>query len=136
FLENARKRQPDLEYLWVAEKQTKNKIFKNNIHFHLITNVFWDIKRYATYWIELQARYGIIPRENTQAGSSAFDVKRINSNNKKGIGNYIAGYLGKSNETMNCRVWHCTRKISRLYTGFYSGIEFINSLERRSKLIY
>lgn len=96
FLENARKRNPDFEYLWVAEKQTKNKVFKNNIHFHLVTNVFWDIKRYSKYWVELQAKYGILPRENKQAGSSSFDVKRINSNNKKGIGNYIAGYLGKS----------------------------------------
>jgi hypothetical protein len=133
FLENARKRKPELEYLWVAEKQTKNKVFTNNIHFHLVTNVFWNIERYAKYWIELQARYGIVPRENKQAGSSAFDVKKINSNNKKGIGNYIAGYLGKSSVGMNCRVWHCSRKISRLYTGFYSDEEFLGTIERMEK---
>jgi hypothetical protein len=114
----------------VAEKQTKNKLFPNNIHFHLVTNVRWDIKRYWKYWVELQAKYGIMPRENTQAASSAFDVRRINSSNKKGIGNYIAGYLGKSTQTLNCRMWHCSRKISRLYTGFYSGVDFLENLQR------
>src|SRR5204862_2011714 len=105
----------------------------NNIHFHLITNVNWDINRWWKYWVELQAKFGIIPRENHQAGSSALDVKKINSNNKKGIGNYIAGYLSKSSATFDCRVWHCSRKVSRLFTGFYSGIEFIQLLERLEK---
>src|SRR5437764_796890 len=42
FLENAKRRIPNLEYIWVAEKQTKNKFFPNNIHFHIITNVRWE----------------------------------------------------------------------------------------------
>jgi len=133
FLENAKKRKPDLEYLWVAEKQTKNKVFPNNIHFHIITNVHWDIKRWWNYWVELQASFGIVPRESHQAGASAFDVKAIKSSNKKAIGNYVAGYLSKSLETFDCRPWHCSRKISRLFTGFYTGIEFIQQFERLEK---
>jgi hypothetical protein len=130
FLENAKKRNPKFEYIWVAEKQSKNKLFPNNIHFHIITNVFWDINRWWRYWISIQAKFGIVPRDNVKAGSSAFDVKKINSNNKKAIGNYIAGYLSKSTETFDCRVWHCSRGVSKLYTGFYSGIGFIEQLQR------
>lgn len=130
FLENAMKRYPNLAYLWVGEKQTKNKSFPNNIHFHLITNIRWDIKRWWRYWIELQEKFGVVPREGQRAGSSAFDVKTIKSSNKKAIGNYIAGYLSKSSDTFDCRVWHCSRKVSQLYTGFYSGIEFIDELRR------
>jgi hypothetical protein len=133
FLENAKKRNRSFEYIWVAEKQTRNKLFPNNIHFHLVTNIYWDIKRWWQYWIDVQAKFGIVPRENQKAGSSAFDVKKINSNNKKAIGNYIAGYLSKSQETFDCRVWHCSRRISSLYTGFYSGIEFIQHLEALDK---
>jgi hypothetical protein len=133
FLENAKRRKPELQYLWVAEKQIRNKCFPNNIHFHLITNVRWEIKKWWKYWIDLQAKFGIVPREGQRAGGSAFDVKTIKSSNKKAIGNYIAGYLSKSNETFDCRVWHCSRKISRLFTGFYTGNEFIESVERLEK---
>jgi hypothetical protein len=43
FLENASKRSKDFQYLWVAEKQTDNQVFKDNLHFHLITNKYWKI---------------------------------------------------------------------------------------------
>ena len=42
FLDNATKRFKDFQYLWVAEKQTNNETFKNNIHFHLITKIYYQ----------------------------------------------------------------------------------------------
>jgi len=130
FLNNVRKRRPDAEYLWVAEKQGKNKKFEDNLHFHLITNVYWDIKRWWTYWIEVQEKFGILREEGTSAASSAFDVKKIKSSETKKIGGYIAGYLSKSDDTFDCRVWHCSKGVSRLYTAFYSGTGFLDNLRR------
>lgn len=46
FLDNATKRFKDFQYLWVAEKQTNNSTFKDNIHFHLITNKYWSLDKW------------------------------------------------------------------------------------------
>lgn len=130
FLNNVRKRKPEFEYIWVAEKQTKNKRFVNNLHFHLITNVYWDIKRWWAYWVEVQEKFGIYRPDGTSKASSAFDVRKVAVNDTKKIGGYIAGYLSKSEDTFDCPVWNCSKRISRLYTAFYSGVGFINQLKR------
>ena len=49
FLDNVTKRSRNFQYLWVAEKQNANKVFENNIHFHLITNKYWKIGRWWKY---------------------------------------------------------------------------------------
>jgi hypothetical protein len=54
FLKNVSKDRK-FQYIWVAEKQSESKVFKNNTHFHLITNKYWKIKRRWNYWLELQA---------------------------------------------------------------------------------
>jgi hypothetical protein len=41
FIDNAKKRSENFQYIWVAERQTKNDAFKGNIHFHMITNKYW-----------------------------------------------------------------------------------------------
>ena len=38
FLDTIKKQDIDFQYLWVAERQTKNIIFEGNAHFHLIAN--------------------------------------------------------------------------------------------------
>src|SRR5437899_1723833 len=45
FLDNIKKNKKDFQYLWVAERQTQNKVFEDNIHFHLLTNIYWDIEK-------------------------------------------------------------------------------------------
>ena len=130
FLDNVSKRSKDFQYLWVAEKQTKNEVFKDNIHFHLITNKYWDINRWWNYWLEVQKNQGIVPRESNFKPSSAFDVKVINSNNIKGVGNYITKYITKNTGQYRCMVWNCSRKISQLYTDFYSDMNFLTQLEK------
>ena len=40
FVDNAKKRSDDFQYVWVAERQTKNDAFKGNVHFHMITNKY------------------------------------------------------------------------------------------------
>lgn len=130
FLNNVRKRKPEFEYLWVAEKQSQNKKFKDNLHFHLVTNVYWDIKRWWTYWVEVQEKHGILREEGVNMATSAFNVKKVKASETKKIGGYIAGYLSKSEDTFDSLVWNCSKRISRLYTSFYSGPGFLNNLKK------
>jgi hypothetical protein len=134
FLENAGKRSKDFQYLWVAEKQEENPIFKKNIHFHIITNKFWKIQRWWQYWLDLQAKYGITPRDKDFKPSSAFDVKQVQKDNIRGLVKYLTKYVTKNASLFGCQVWNCSKKISRLYTDFYTGMSFIRELERLEKL--
>ena len=130
FLDNCIKRSKDFQYLWVAEKQTNNVVFKDNIHFHIINNKFWKIDQWWQYWVDLQKKIGIVPRDEKFKPSSAFNVKHVSSNNIKGIINYLTSYVTKNVSEFDCQVWNCSKKISRLYTDFYSGMEFIHEFER------
>jgi hypothetical protein len=131
FLKNTTKQSDDFQYLWVAEKQAKNQVYKDNIHFHIVTNLsHWDIKKWWEYWLEVQGRYGIVPRDSTYKPSSAFDVKRIKSNNIKGLVKYLTKYITKNNGKFDCQTWNCSRKVSWLYTSFYSDEQFIEELKR------
>lgn len=125
FLDNVSKRSKDFQYLWVVERQGNG-----NLHFHLITNKFWEIDRWWNYWMEVQKKQGIIPTNSDFKPSSAFDVKVINSNNIKGVGNYITKYITKNKGDYRCMVWNCSRKISQLYTHFYSEMNFLTQLEK------
>lgn len=130
FLLNVARSDKKFQYIWVAEKQSENKVFKNNIHFHLVTNKYWKIKRWWNYWLELQAKHGIVPRDENYKPSSAFDVKQVKANNIKVIVNYLTKYVTKNASEFTCQVWNCSKKISELYTEFYSSIQFIRQLER------
>lgn len=134
FLDNVNKRSKDFQYLWVAEKQTKNKVFKDNIHFHLITNKYWDINRWWEYWLDVQKNQGIVPRDEDFKPSSAFDVKVINAANIKGVANYITKYITKNTGEFRCMIWNCSRKISQLYTDFYSEPEFLTGLKKLEEM--
>jgi hypothetical protein len=130
FLDNAGNRFKDFQYLWVAERQTKNLTFKDNIHFHLITNKYWSIAKWWNYWLDIQAKHGISPREENFRPGSAFNVRLIKSDNTKSIGSYLTKYVTKNADKFGCQVWNCSKKISRLYTCFYSGIQIIRKFER------
>ncbi|HXB40401.1 MAG TPA: hypothetical protein VNZ49_07645 [Bacteroidia bacterium] len=129
FLDNVKKRSKDFQYLWVAERQTKNTVFTDNIHFHLITNKYWDIKKYWNYWIDLQNKNGVLPRDENFKASSSLDVKGLVSNNIKGISSYLTKYVTKNKDTFKCQVWNCSKKISALYTGFYSDYSFLENIK-------
>lgn len=130
FLDNCTKQMKDFQYLWVAERQTKNKTFEGNIHFHIITNKYFKIDKYWNYWLKVQEKAGIVPRDKDFKPSSAFDIRRINANNIKAIGQYITKYVTKNQDQFECQVWNCSKKVSMLYTDFYTGYEFIENVER------
>lgn len=132
FLDNAKKRLKGFEYLWVAERQTKNLTFKNNIHFHLVTNKFFLLEKWWPYWIDVQSKFGIKPREEHFRPGSAFNIKKADTTDVRKLGIYLTKYITKNEGKFNCQVWNCSKKISRLYTCHYTGISFINQLERLS----
>ncbi len=129
FLDYAKKFYPQFQYLWVAERQAKNKSFPDNIHFHLVTNIQWNIRKFWDYWLRLQARHGILPRDLNYKPSSAFDVRYINIKEMKKIQVYITKYITKNKAEFDCQVWNCSKKVSQLYTDFYSGFGFIQKME-------
>ena len=130
FLDNAKKRNTDFQYVWVAERQTKNDQFKGNVHFHIITNKYWKIQKWWNYWIDLQMKNGVKPRNAKFRPSSAFDVKQLNSSNIKSIASYVTKYVTKNNAKFKCQVWNCSKRISRLYTDFYTTVEYVEQFER------
>jgi len=129
FLENVSKRSEDFQYIWVAEKQTQNKIFPDNIHFHVITNKYWKRERWRKYWIELQAKHRILPRDENFKLTFSFDVRGIKGTNAKAIANYLTKYLTKNKSEFKCQTWNCSKKISELNTHFYEGIGFLKTID-------
>ena len=130
FLDYAKKVYPQFEYLWVAERQAKNKSFPDNIHFHLVTTIQWDIKKFWYYWLRLQKKYAIIPREENYKPSSAFDVRYINMKDMKKLQGYVTKYITKNKSEFDCQVWNCSKKVSALYTDIYSDFDFILRMEK------
>ncbi|TXE12925.1 hypothetical protein FUA26_03780 [Seonamhaeicola algicola] len=135
FIDNAKKRSDDFQYVWVAERQTKNDIFKGNVHFHMITNKYWKIEKWWNYWIDLQLKNGIEPRKKDYRPSSAFDVKQLNSNNIRSIASYVTKYVTKNDDGFKCQVWNCSKRVSELYTDFYSTVEFTDQFKRMGAIL-
>jgi len=133
FLENVSKRSKDFQYIWVAEKQTQNKAFPDNIHFHLITNKYWKKERWRKYWIELQAKHGILPRDNNFKLTFSFDVRGIKSANARAIASYLTKYVTKSKGEFRCQTWNCSKKISELNTHFYDDLSFLKTIDKMER---
>ena len=72
----------------------------------------------------------ITPRDKNYKPSSAFDVKKIKTNNFEKISNYLTKYVSKNKDEFECQVWNCSKGISRLYTDFYSDYSFIIQMEK------
>ncbi|WP_029034235.1 rolling circle replication-associated protein [Salinimicrobium terrae] len=135
FLDNAKKRSKDFEYVWIAERQTKNDAFKGNVHFHMITNKYWRVEKWWNYWIELQIKNGIKPRKKDFKPSSAFDVKQLNSSNIRSIASYVTKYVTKNDAKFKCQVWNCSKRVSELYTDFYTTTEFTDQFKRLNAVL-
>jgi hypothetical protein len=130
FLDNVKKRSQDFQYVWVVERQTRNNVFKNNIHFHMITNKQWKIKKWWNYWMDLQIKNGIKPRSKDFRPTSAFDVKQLSTNNVRGLISYVTKYITKNNDKFKCQVWNCSKKVSHFYTDIYTTEAFIEQFKK------
>lgn len=134
YLTALRKEFPKLQYLWVAERQTKNKDFPNNIHFHIILNKRLPVRRWNALWVMQQYNSGLTGKN--QYGETVgmreiqerfedktihkvfnpVDVKRVRSIG--GLSMYLTKYITKQakNQPFGCAPWHCSRRVSRMFT--------------------
>jgi hypothetical protein len=83
--------------------------------------------------LDLQARHGILPRQENFKPSSAFDVRAITGNNVKAIGNYLTYYVTKNEGAFNCQIWNCSKKVSWLKTNLYEDVNFLRRVEALEK---
>jgi hypothetical protein len=128
FLTTVRKGFPNLQYLWVAERQENT-----NIHFHIILNKRLPVRRYNALWVLQQYQAGL--RGQTKYGEeisleeiearykkgtihqvfNPVDIKRVRS--IAGLSAYLTKYITKQKEGFfGCSPWHCSRGVSRLFT--------------------
>lgn len=101
----------------------------------MINNKYWKIEKWWNYWIDLQKKNGIVPRDENYEPSSAFDVGELNSNNIRAIGSYVTKYITKNNDTFDCQVWNCSRQISELYTDFYTDTDFVDEFKKLNAVL-
>lgn len=143
FLTVLRKEKKELEYLWVAEAQEENNM---RIHFHMLVNLRINIRRFNALWVlqqynaglrgkridgsnisieEIKARYDYDTApgakgkakggEGVQAVLNPLDVEKAYGIN--GLAYYLTKYITKQKKAeFGCLVWHCSRKVSRLFT--------------------
>jgi hypothetical protein len=59
--------------------------------------------------------------------SSAFDIRRINKENIKAVQLYLTKYISKNTDEFKCQVLNCSKRISQLYTDFYTNADFLDN---------
>lgn len=135
FLTSLRKKFSNIQYFWVAERQTKNPDTPNNIHFHMILNKRLPVNVFNSLWVLQQYNAGLVGKDKygnviTKADIQArykagtvgkvlnpLDVKKIGGDVYK-LSSYLTKYITKQkkDEPFGCAVWHCSRRVSRLFT--------------------
>lgn len=120
-------------YLWVAERQMKNKKWPGNIHFHLVINQRLPVVAMNGLWLRQQLNAGLrhekmtdldcknlwsFSDEELQERLNPLDIEPINS--LYGLSYYLTKYIVKNqtkkDEGFACAAWHCSRSVSRLFT--------------------
>lgn len=145
FMTVLRKEKPGLQYLWVAEHQETNPDTPNNIHFHIIMNRRLPVKRYNALWTLQQYNAGLVGRRANGEAVTQQEIERryqhdVTSQFKKkdpdsvmavfnpfhvdkaygvnGLAYYLTKYISKqkNKDPFDCLNWHCSRRVSRLFT--------------------
>jgi hypothetical protein len=146
FLVQCRKKFPNLQYFWVAERQENG-----NIHFHMILNKRLAIGRWNALWVLAQYNSGLIGHDEWGSEISKDEIIRLyaldqkegfcGAVSKKGkkisriqavlnpldlrkvrsigaLSSYLTKYITKQekNKPFGCAVWHCSRRVSRMFT--------------------
>jgi hypothetical protein len=117
----------------------------NNIHFHILINKKIDIDYFNSLWVYQQYKSGLkndsADRKlrfeciDTTAKNPVTTIKDIhqkkqyklmhqylnpvdvkNVKDVNGLAGYLNNYVTKNESIVFCSVWHCSRKVSNLYT--------------------
>lgn len=135
FLTALREKFKDLQYIWVAERQTKTT---GRIHFHLIVNKWLPVVKYNALWVLQQYNAGIIheklslhevhyytARGELQKHLSPMDVRKVR--NVRQLSQYLTKYITKGDNKggFGCAAWHCSREVSKLFLRTIVGWEVV-----------
>lgn len=135
FLTALREKFKDLQYIWVAERQTKTT---GRIHFHLIVNKWLPVVKYNALWVLQQYNAGIVheklslhevhyytARGELQKHLSPMDVRKVR--NVRQLSQYLTKYITKGNSAggFGCAAWHCSREVSKLFLRTIVGWEVV-----------
>jgi hypothetical protein len=146
FLTVVRKEIDGVEYLWTAERQEQNN---DRLHFHLLLNRRLPIRRYNDLWIIQQYNAGLIGRVGEKRAKKRHDfegravskTEMMQAYKEGKVGEYfngahiekaycasgLAAYLTKyvtkqdTKKDFGCLTWHCSRKVSRMFTREVTG---------------
>lgn len=140
FLTTLREDCGTFAYIWVAERQNKNKEYAGNIHFHVILDLRIDIQRFNALWVLQQYNAGIInPKVSYEQMYAAYQAKTVqkllnpldvkHARNIDKIAAYLTTYVTKNKDEFTCRTWGCSRHISRLCTHMQVDEEIANETE-------
>lgn len=142
WLTRCRKDKGLTDYLWVAERQ-KN----GTIHYHLITNNYMyieDVNGYMKSALKTAAKRGDINEpmskievyngvdvDNLYKSKRREDYgKNLNKTEaRRKLSRYLTKYVTKNEETFKHLTWHCSRTISRLFTGIVLSDSELEALE-------
>jgi hypothetical protein len=137
FLTVIRKEVKGFEYLVVAEHQPERET--HTIHFHLLTNRRVTIQRYNALWTLQQYNAGLTGhRKSGESISKSEIISRYAAGTVgdvlnpvqvepayciSGLAAYLTKYVTKqeTGEKFGCLTWHCSRKVSRLFTSQLVG---------------
>jgi hypothetical protein len=109
FLSAMRTLYGQFNYLWVAEKQTKNT---NNIHFHVITDIYIHYKVLAEIWDDVQQRVGYLSNaQRLKHKSASTEIHAIDDVNN--VSRYVSKYIQKDDSKSEVlgRLWSCSREL-------------------------
>jgi hypothetical protein len=137
FLVQCRKKFTNFQYFWVAERQENG-----NIHFHTIMNKRLPVGRWNALWVLQQYNAGLVgqdrfgneisneevqrayladqaegfKKKRIQELLNPLDIKKVRS--IAGLSSYLTKYITKQkkDQYFNCSVWHCSRRVSRMFT--------------------
>ena len=138
-------------YIWVAERQNGKKNdyehCTGNIHFHILLDKRFPVQEINSLWVLQQYNSGIehpkycretvdFFRQYDSLGTllNPLDVDKINGIN--GLSSYLTKYVTKNEDSFACRVWHCSRTISKLFTSVHISRSTFSSVACAVKNVF
>lgn len=132
FLTVLRKEVKGIEYLVVSEHQPERDT--KTIHFHIVCNRRLNVRRFNPLWVMQQYNSGLEGHRANGQRIEMYEIVRAMHDGTVGkllnpfqiekaygisaLSNYLTKYVTKQedDDKFDCLTWHCSRKVSRLFT--------------------
>jgi hypothetical protein len=134
-------------YIWIAERQNGEKSKRDeptgNIHFHCVFDKRFDVQLINRLWVLQQYNSGITHHKYEKAfiekcyseNKGSYQIKyylnpvdAVKVNGVRGLSSYLTKYVTKNEDSFHCRVWHCSRTVSSLFTAVNCGRAIYDSV--------